>query len=97
MSGSYIYPIQEDSLSMQMARRRCNLVFVQEGLPERSAHFVFHNTSPMVPEWNNAIIMNMDFIRRTFRKYFRENFKIDQNRPVGGEDGGWWLCGNFNF
>ncbi len=29
--GKYVYPIQEDSLAMQMSKLRCNLVYVSEG------------------------------------------------------------------
>lgn len=29
--GNHIFPIQEDSLAMQMSKERCNLVYVSEG------------------------------------------------------------------
>uniref|UniRef100_A0A915DIR9 Uncharacterized protein n=1 Tax=Ditylenchus dipsaci TaxID=166011 RepID=A0A915DIR9_9BILA len=80
--GGYIFPIQQDSLAMQMAKRRCNLVFVTEGLPEMSSHFIFahksrnNSTQHYLAAFNDAILMNMDFIRRTFTKYFDEGFKI---------------------
>ncbi|KAI1707390.1 glutamate receptor U1 [Ditylenchus destructor] len=87
-AGGYIYPIQQDSLAMQMAKRRCNLVFVTEGLPEMSSHFIFQHvlrnnrTQYFLDALNDAIIMNMDFIRRTFAKYFQEGFKtFDELTP----------------
>lgn len=72
----------------QMAKRRCNLVFVTEGLPEMSSHFIFQHvlrnnrTQYFLDALNDAIIMNMDFIRRTFAKYFQEGFKtFDELTP----------------
>lgn len=76
-AGSYIFPIQQDSLPMQLALRRCNLVFVSDGLPEMSSHFIFSpNSTHFLNDFDDAIVMNMDFIRRTFNKYFAEGFKI---------------------
>lgn len=74
--GNHIFPIQEDSLAMQMSKERCNLVYVSEGLPQRSAHLVFANNSVFIEQFNLAIIMQSSFIQRTFRKYFLEGFKI---------------------
>ncbi|VDM65810.1 unnamed protein product [Strongylus vulgaris] len=74
--GNYIYPIQEDSLAMQRSKERCDFVYVNKGLPQRSAHLVFANNSIFLKKFNTAIIMQSQFIQRTFSKYFLEGFKI---------------------
>lgn len=66
---------------MQYAKHRCNLVYIKEGLPEISSHFVFKNGSKFIHAFNEAIILNLDFIRRTFVKYFETGFKIGDNIP----------------
>ncbi|CAJ0918147.1 unnamed protein product, partial [Mesorhabditis belari] len=75
-SGPYVYPIQEDSLAMQMSKERCNLVYVSDGLPQVGSYFVFQNKSRFLKSMNTAIIMNSDMIQHTFSKYFREGYKI---------------------
>ncbi|CAI4227188.1 unnamed protein product [Auanema sp. JU1783] len=75
--GNHIFPIQEDSVALQMSRQRCNLVYINEGLPQRSAHLAFSNDSYFLEMFNNAIIMQTSFIHRTFSKYFLEGFKLD--------------------
>ncbi|KAL7078307.1 hypothetical protein ACQ4LE_002698 [Meloidogyne hapla] len=94
LKGGYIYPIQEDSIGMQMAKERCGdgLVFVSEGMPEVSSHFIFRRNSQFVKQFERAIIMNLDFVRRTFKKYFNSNFKLNKinlinnslERNIGG-------------
>ncbi|KAK6747829.1 hypothetical protein RB195_000801 [Necator americanus] len=74
--GNYIFPIQEDSLAMQMSRERCNLVYVNRGQPQRSAHLIFANNSQFLKKFNTEIIMQSRFVQRTFRKYFTEGFKL---------------------
>uniref|UniRef100_A0A915LKF3 Ionotropic receptor n=1 Tax=Meloidogyne javanica TaxID=6303 RepID=A0A915LKF3_MELJA len=78
LKGGYIYPIQEDSIGMQMAKERCGagLVFVSEGMPEVSSHLIFRHDSRFVKLFERSIIMNLDFVRRTFKKYFHSNFKL---------------------
>uniref|UniRef100_A0A915LPK8 Ionotropic receptor n=1 Tax=Meloidogyne javanica TaxID=6303 RepID=A0A915LPK8_MELJA len=78
LKGGYIYPIQEDSIGMQMAKERCGagLVFVSEGMPEVSSHLIFRRDSRFVKLFERSIIMNLDFVRRTFKKYFHSNFKL---------------------
>lgn len=47
-NGNYIYPIQEDSIAMQMSKQRCNLVYVTKGLSHfkrRKEFFLFRITS----------------------------------------------------
>ncbi|CAB3406639.1 unnamed protein product [Caenorhabditis bovis] len=75
-TGKYIYPIQQDSLAMQMSKERCDYVYVNEGLPQVSAYFVFAKNSTLIREFNHQIIMQQSFIQRTFNKYFLEGFKL---------------------
>ncbi|EYB85501.1 hypothetical protein Y032_0297g1740 [Ancylostoma ceylanicum] len=74
--GNYIFPIQQDSLAMQMSKERCNFVYVNKGLPQRSAHLIFANNSLFLNAFNTGIIMQASFIQRTFHKYFLAGSKI---------------------
>ena len=71
-TGKYIYPIQQDSLAMQMSKERCNYVYVSDGMPQVSSFFVFKKNFTGLEEFNRQIIMNQVFIQRTFNKYFNE-------------------------
>jgi hypothetical protein len=51
------------------------------GLPQVSSYFAFQMDSQYLPIWNRAIYMQQSFVRRTFDKYFRENFKLDNASP----------------
>ncbi|KAF1758076.1 hypothetical protein GCK72_014534 [Caenorhabditis remanei] len=75
-TGKYIYPIQQDSLAMQMSKERCNYVYVSDGMPQVSSFFVFKKNFSGLEEFNRQIIMNQVFIQRTFNKYFNEGFKL---------------------
>lgn len=75
-SGKYIYPIQQDSLAMQMSKERCNYVYVSDGMPQVSSFFVFTKNFSGIEEFNRQIIMNQAFIQKTFNKYFNEGFKL---------------------
>ncbi|PIC35056.1 hypothetical protein B9Z55_014529 [Caenorhabditis nigoni] len=75
-TGKYIYPIQQDSLAMQMSKERCNYVYVSDGMPQVSSFFVFTKNFSGIEEFNQQIIMNQAFIQRTFNKYFNEGFKL---------------------
>ncbi|EFO93081.1 hypothetical protein CRE_10276 [Caenorhabditis remanei] len=75
-TGKYIYPIQQDSLAMQMSKERCNYVYVSDGMPQVSSFFVFKKNFSGLEEFNRQIIMNQVFIQRTFNKYFNEEFKL---------------------
>uniref|UniRef100_A0AC35GIW2 Uncharacterized protein n=1 Tax=Panagrolaimus sp. PS1159 TaxID=55785 RepID=A0AC35GIW2_9BILA len=57
--GGYIFPIQEDSLAMQMSKQRCGLVYVSNGLPEKAAYFVFQKNSTLYKIFNPAIKMQI--------------------------------------
>uniref|UniRef100_A0A914UV88 Ionotropic glutamate receptor C-terminal domain-containing protein n=1 Tax=Plectus sambesii TaxID=2011161 RepID=A0A914UV88_9BILA len=75
-SFHYIYPIQQDSIAMQFANQRCNLVSISEGLPSQFAHFVFAKNSSWLKRWNAAIIQLQSFQMRTFNKYFMSAYTI---------------------
>ncbi|CAI2351441.1 unnamed protein product [Caenorhabditis sp. 36 PRJEB53466] len=75
-TGKYIYPIQQDSLAMQMSKERCNYVYVSDGMPQVSSYFVFKSNFSGVADFNRQIIMNQVFVQRTFSKYFSEGFKL---------------------
>ncbi|ULT96263.1 hypothetical protein L3Y34_004700 [Caenorhabditis briggsae] len=75
-TGKYIYPIQQDSLAMQMSKERCNYVYVSDGMPQVSSFFVFTKNFSGIEEFNRQIIMNQAFIQRTFNKYFNQGFKL---------------------
>ena len=42
--------------------------------PQKASMFVFLKNATLLKEWNRAIIMNQDFIQRTFYKYYRNGF-----------------------
>lgn len=85
-NGHYVFPIQQDSVGTWIANQRCNLAYVSDGLPEVTSHMVFSSKSPFLDPFNDAIIANLDFIRRTFNKYFEEGFKVDMSSKVCEED-----------
>ena len=86
--GNYIYPVQEDSIAMQMSKLRCNLVYVSQGyfliitdisslgLPQKGAYLVFNNNSRFLPAINRQIIMQQTFVQRTYNKYFKLGYKL---------------------
>ncbi|KAF8353689.1 hypothetical protein PRIPAC_95312 [Pristionchus pacificus] len=53
---------------------RCNYVYIKEGLPERTTHFIFAKISPWLPSWNEQVVLTQQFQQRTFRKYFDSGF-----------------------
>lgn len=71
-TGKYIYPIQQDSLAMQLSKERCNYVYVSDGMPQVSSFFVFKKNFSGIEEFNRQIILNQAFVQRTFNKYFSE-------------------------
>ncbi|CAD5224480.1 unnamed protein product [Bursaphelenchus okinawaensis] len=75
-TGRYIYPIQEDALEAIIAKDRCDLAYINEGMTERTAHFVFAKDSKVQEEFDRAILQNLDFIRRTHEKYFSEETSV---------------------
>ncbi|CAJ0560278.1 unnamed protein product, partial [Mesorhabditis spiculigera] len=75
-SGPYVYPMQVDSLAMQMSKERCNLVYVSDGLPQVGAYIVFQNQSRFIKNINRAIIMSQSMVEHTFNKYFEMGYKI---------------------
>ncbi|CAD5231900.1 unnamed protein product [Bursaphelenchus xylophilus] len=75
-TGKYIYPIQADAYAALLAKDRCDLAYVAEGMNEKTAHFVFSKNSRILSEFDDAILQNLDFIRRTHHKYFLEGFSI---------------------
>ncbi|KAI6189603.1 PBPb domain-containing protein [Aphelenchoides bicaudatus] len=77
-TGRFIFPIQEDSLAAFYAAERCDLAHVPNKFSEKSSHFVFRQNSELLDPFNKAITNNLDFVRRTFDKYFRHNFKISK-------------------
>ncbi|KAE9555221.1 hypothetical protein FO519_001571 [Halicephalobus sp. NKZ332] len=74
--GNYIYPAQQDSFSLIKMREHCNLFKFSEGLPQKSAYYLFNKASNWTKLWNQGILMNQAFIQRTFRKYFEEDFLL---------------------
>lgn len=77
-TGNYIFPIQEDSIANLYAKEICGLSSVVS-IAERSSHFVFRQNFELLEPFNGAIADNLDFVRRTFDKYFKLNFKT----PIG--------------
>uniref|UniRef100_A0A8R1DN23 PBPb domain-containing protein n=1 Tax=Caenorhabditis japonica TaxID=281687 RepID=A0A8R1DN23_CAEJA len=75
-TGKYIYPIQQDSLAMQMSKERCNYVYVSEGMPQVSSFFVFSKNFSGMADFNRQTIMSQVFVQRTFNKYFTDGFKL---------------------
>lgn len=75
-SGGYIFPIQEDSLSMQLSKQRCGLTYVSDGTPEVGAYFVFQKNSTFLRDFNRGIIFQTNFIDRTYNKYLTSGYKI---------------------
>uniref|UniRef100_A0A914HUJ6 Solute-binding protein family 3/N-terminal domain-containing protein n=1 Tax=Globodera rostochiensis TaxID=31243 RepID=A0A914HUJ6_GLORO len=72
----------ENSMTMVHVRSRCNFALISDGLPLMPAHFVFLKNSPILPALNKAIVMNRDFIRRTYRKYMLYGYRFDESaRP----------------
>lgn len=86
--GGYIFPIQEDSLAMQMSKERCGLVYVSEGLPEKEAYFVFQKNSTLPKIWNNAVKMQIDYVIKIYNKYYTENYKIGNLSKCSDADAG---------
>uniref|UniRef100_A0AC34FJ46 Solute-binding protein family 3/N-terminal domain-containing protein n=1 Tax=Panagrolaimus sp. ES5 TaxID=591445 RepID=A0AC34FJ46_9BILA len=84
--GGYIFPIQEDSLAMQMSKQRCGLVYVSNGLPEKAAYFVFQKNSTLSKIWNPAIKMQIDYVIKIYNKYFTENNKIGNLSKCNEDD-----------
>lgn len=89
--GRYIYITQEDGLGSMEIKQLCHMVVFKKGivltefispknkivdLPEKSGHYLFLPGNPLIKRWNEAIIMNGDFIRRTYYKYFQANFEL---------------------
>ncbi|KAI6200133.1 hypothetical protein M3Y96_00700700 [Aphelenchoides besseyi] len=74
--GNYIFPIQQDAALY--ADERCNLEAVPNEVTEKSSHLMFRKNSEFLGLFNHAIIMNLDFVRRTFLKYFELKFKISR-------------------
>jgi hypothetical protein len=79
-TGNYIFPIQEDSLAAYSAKERCDLTYVSNAITMKSAHFVFRQNSTFIEPFNKAIRSNLGFVRRTFEKYFKNNFKTTKKR-----------------
>jgi len=47
---------------------------------------VFAKDSPHLKEFNHAVMMNGDFIRRTFRKYFTSGFRTYNSKGLSCEE-----------
>ncbi|CAI5452668.1 unnamed protein product [Caenorhabditis angaria] len=75
-TGKYVYPIQQDSLSFQQSKERCNYIYISQGMPQVSEYLLFPKNSSFMSEMNRQIIMNYDFIQRTFYKYFESGYKL---------------------
>ena len=75
-NGNYIYPAQQDAFSLIMMRQKCNLIVFDKDLPEKSAYYLFRRNSSLIKRWSYGILMNQAFIRRTFKKYFEENYLL---------------------
>ncbi len=92
-NGSYIYPSQEDALAVQMAKQRCNLVYISNGeylifkynlfldVQAVWSYFVFKKGGAWLERWNKAIIMTSDFQMRTYNKYFTEGYQLEGTPP----------------
>ncbi|KAH7704831.1 hypothetical protein AAVH_27976, partial [Aphelenchoides avenae] len=62
--GNFVMIAQtDDYASSYLAYEYCDIVFIPEGLPEMSAHFVFRKDNAMIHKFNEAIAReNIDII-----------------------------------
>ncbi|KAH7706635.1 Protein W02A2.5 [Aphelenchoides avenae] len=69
-SGKCVLVTQRDDYTTYLSSEYCDILFVTEGLPEVSAHFVFRKDNPLVDLFNDAITEEMVHIMRVARRYF---------------------------
>ncbi|KAH7704829.1 Protein W02A2.5 [Aphelenchoides avenae] len=74
-SGNYVLIAQEDDnvvarLSSEKFAGYCDILFISEGLPLVSAHFVFRQDNPLTPKFDEAIKKEEVTIMRIVRRYF---------------------------
>uniref|UniRef100_A0A914ECC9 Solute-binding protein family 3/N-terminal domain-containing protein n=1 Tax=Acrobeloides nanus TaxID=290746 RepID=A0A914ECC9_9BILA len=72
--GGYIVPSQDDTYEMYITQSLCDIYRFSADTPQKSSMFIFLKNATLLKEWNRAIIMNQDFIQRTFYKYYRSGF-----------------------
>ncbi|KAH7698341.1 Protein W02A2.5, partial [Aphelenchoides avenae] len=68
--GKCVLVTQRDDYTTFLSSDYCDILFVTEGLPEVSAHFVFRKDNPLVDLFNDAITEEMVHIMRVARRYF---------------------------
>ncbi|CAJ0948097.1 unnamed protein product, partial [Mesorhabditis belari] len=74
--GKYVMFNQIDSYATLELGTHCNIITITEGLPQKTAHFLFQPNSSFVNGFNKQIIMQQSFILRTYMKYFDSGFRI---------------------
>ncbi|GMR51263.1 hypothetical protein PMAYCL1PPCAC_21458, partial [Pristionchus mayeri] len=70
-SGGYIYQSQNDGTAMVEVEGKCYTFIYSEGLPYRSAHFLFRQGSPWVDVLNAQILRNYPFVNNVYDRYFK--------------------------
>ncbi|CAJ0565307.1 unnamed protein product, partial [Mesorhabditis spiculigera] len=77
-TGKYVMFNQIDAYSALYVSQKCDLLTISEGLPQKSAHFLFQRGSEFLAKFNKQIIMQQSFILRTYNKYFDSGFKLSR-------------------
>nr|CAD2128500.1 unnamed protein product [Meloidogyne enterolobii] len=90
--GSFILPTKQYSLAYQLSKERCDLFYFEDDHNQIPTFFIFsrHNQK-LLHKWNRAIQKNQAFIRRTYDKYFFNDFntgKIPNCIKSDGVNGG---------
>uniref|UniRef100_A0A915NQ11 Uncharacterized protein n=1 Tax=Meloidogyne floridensis TaxID=298350 RepID=A0A915NQ11_9BILA len=90
--GSFILPTKQYSLAYQLSKERCDLFYFEDDHNQIPTFFIFsrHNQK-LLHKWNRAIQKNQAFIRRTYDKYFFNDFntgKIPNCIKSDGFNGG---------
>uniref|UniRef100_A0A1I8AXZ4 PBPe domain-containing protein n=1 Tax=Meloidogyne hapla TaxID=6305 RepID=A0A1I8AXZ4_MELHA len=90
--GGFILPTKQYSLAYQMSKERCDLFYFEDDHNQIPTFFIFSRQSKeLLRKWNRAIQRNQAFIRRTYDKYFFNDFNtgkipncIESDGSIGG-------------
>lgn len=85
-NGRYVMVSQEDSASSYFLQEQCHILFIHNGMPVKTAHFVFAKDSPWVALFNRAIAFQYVYLRRTFRKYFKSEYRFIKKHECTEKD-----------
>ncbi|GMR46389.1 hypothetical protein PMAYCL1PPCAC_16584, partial [Pristionchus mayeri] len=70
--GGYIYQTQTDDALMVEVAGQCYTFVYTQGLPYRSAHFLFRKGSPWRDALNKQIMRNYPMIDQVYKRYFED-------------------------